>query len=251
MKFIKFCGKIVNWLIYAIFIVPKSQIKIFDLPYQFYTFDVFHMHTANRWSHFIGIPLNLIALYCIFLPNYIFPALVVLLVVLTHHVVISIKYKLYGFVSVLISCHFILWSLSQYLFEPFIFNNEVWYFNPIFHFLFWPFVQYITHSLESYIPKPWSRSGDWSKLSEVLRESKWYILLLLIVMIPFHTFVELISSWRNLYIEILGFAHKAGYNTPRLQAITQWIATEKSTDSPLYNYEEFKMLFLPYYKKYF
>jgi len=250
IEYTKTFKKLFKWLIYAIFVVPKSQTKIFDLPYQLYTFDLFHKHTANRWSHFIGIPLNLIALYCIFLPNNILFAVTILIIVFGHHFIISIKFKLYALIPLLIICHFILWAMSVYIFEPFLFNSEVWYLNPVFHFLFWPFAQYITHSLESHIPKPWSARGNWSKLNVILRESKWYIPLLIILLIPFHTFVELISSWRNLYIEILESAQKMGYTTPRLQAITQWIAKEKNTDNPIYDYKEFKTHFIPYFEKY-
>jgi len=250
VEYTKAYKKLLNWLVYAIFIVPKSQIKIFDLPYQLYTFELFHKKSANRWSHFIGIPLNLIALYCIFLPQNTYMAVGVLLIVFGHHFILSLKYKLYIIVPLLITCHTILWLLSVYVFEPFLFNREVWYLSPTFHFLFWPFVQYITHSLESYIPKPWSVSGNWSKLPVILRESKWYIPLLLILMIPLHTFVELISSWRNLYIEILGLAQKASYHTPNLEAINQWVTKEKNSDNPIYDYHKFEENFTLYYDEY-
>jgi len=177
-----------EWLVYAIFVVPYAQIKIFDLPYQLYTFDVFHKKEVNRWSHFIGIPLNLI-----------------------------------------------------------VFDNAVWYLSPVFHFLFWPFVQYITHSIEPYIPRPWSVRGNWSKLTDIIKEREWYIIVAIILMIPFNTFVELISSWRNLYIEILQFSHKAGYRSPALTAMTQWIEQEVNSDDPIYDYTTFKEAFKPYF----
>lgn len=239
-----------EWLLYAIFVVPKTQVKIFDLPYQLYTFDVFHQHDANRWSHFIGIPLNLIALYCIFLPQNMLIALGILLIVFGHHCIMSIKYQLYALIPILVLCHVFFWLLAIYVFEPYVFCNEIWYLHPTFHFLFWPFIQYATHSLESFIPKPWSISGNWSKLIVILRESKWYVPIILTLMIPFHTFVELISSWRNLYIEILGLTHKLGYKTTRLQAITQWIKTELNSDNPTYEYQEFQARFVPYFKQY-
>jgi len=166
-----------EWLIYAIFVVPYSQIKIFDLPYQLYTFDLFHKKEANRWSHFIGIPLNLIALYCVFIPMHTALAVSILCIVFGHHLVITLKYKLYAVIPVVCACHFGLWWLAVGVFEPYLFNNEVWYLHPLFHFVFWPFLQYTTHSLEKYIPRPWSVRGNWIRLKDIAKESKWYILI--------------------------------------------------------------------------
>ncbi len=238
-----------EWLIYAIFVVPYAQIKIFDLPYQLYTFDVFHKKEVNRWSHFIGIPLNLIALYCIFIPTYKYLSMSILILVFGHHLIMTLKYKLYGMIPVIVICHLALWGLAVYIFEPYLFDNTIWYLSPVFHFVFWPFVQYITHSIEPYIPRPWSVHGNWSKLANIIKEREWYITAAIILMMPFNTFVELISSWRNLYIEMLQFAYKAGYQNPTLDAMTQWIEQEVNSDDPMYDYDTFEAAFTPYFEQ--
>jgi len=142
-----------------------------------------------------------------------------------------------------------LWGLAVFVFEPYLFDHTIWYLNPLFHFVFWPFVQYVTHSLEAYIPRPWSVHGNWSKLADIIKESKWYIPVLIILMIPFHTLVELISSWRNLYIEILHFTYKSGYQPPILTTMMQWIEEEKNSEDPMYDYTAFKTKFVPYFKQ--
>ena len=54
-----------RWLVRAMFIVPRSQVEVFDLGYQLYAFDLFHAHPLNRASHYVGIPISLAATYAL------------------------------------------------------------------------------------------------------------------------------------------------------------------------------------------
>jgi hypothetical protein len=233
-----------NWLIYHMFVVPKTQTKIFDLGYQLYTFELFHMKFANRLSHFIGIPLNLIALYCIFLPN-TWLAIIPLAIVAGHHIILAVKYRLYSFIPILIAFHALFWFAAVFVFEPFLFNGAVWYMNPVFHFFFWPFLQYVTHGIEKLIPRPWSLKGNWMRLQEYWFKAPWYKSVLMVSFMPLHSIVELVSSWRNLYLELLLFANKLGYTPSWFQAAQKWIYQEIHSEDPIISYEDYLAEFEP------
>lgn len=235
----------IKLFIRAIFVVPRTQTNIFDLPYQLYTFDLFHKIGANRWSHFIGIPLNLIALYCIFIPINTWLAVAALAVVFAHHLTMTLKYKLYVMIPILVLFHGLFFGLAMFVFEPYVFVDSVWYLNPVFHFFFWPFVQYATHGLEPFIPRPWSLKGNWTAMLEFMKKAPISKLIILIVMIPAHTMVELVSSWRNLYIELLVFTNKLGYEPIMLEETTNWINTTINEEDPVYDYDDFKVEFQP------
>lgn len=235
----------IKLFIKAVFVVPRTQTNIFDLPYQLYTFDLFHKIGANRWSHFIGIPLNLIALYCIFIPINTWLAVAAIGVVFAHHLTMTIKYKLYVMIPILVLFHAIFAGLAFFVFEPYVFVDSIWYLNPIFHFVFWPFVQYVTHALEPFIPRPWSLKGNWTAMMEFMKNAPMGKRILLVFMVPFHTFVELVSSWRNLYIELLVFTNKLGYEPPVLKETMNWINAEKRKNDPVYDYPDFTIAFQP------
>ncbi|MEZ5009756.1 MAG: hypothetical protein R2753_16530 [Chitinophagales bacterium] len=236
---------IIKLFIKAIFIIPRAQTNIFDLPYQMYSFDLFHKIGANRWSHFIGIPLNLIALYCIFIPINTWLAVAAIGVVFAHHLTMTIKYKLYVMIPILVLFHSIFAGLAFFVFEPYVFVDSIWYLNPIFHFVFWPFVQYVTHSLEPFIPRPWSIKGNWTAMMDFMKKAPLGKKILLVFMVPFHTFVELVSSWRNLYIELLVFTNKLGYEPPVLKETINWINETINEEDPVYDYSDFTIAFQP------
>ncbi|HGG56503.1 MAG TPA: hypothetical protein ENK31_01770, partial [Nannocystis exedens] len=156
------------WLIHAWFIVPMSQVKIFDLPYQLYTFEIFHMFGPNRWSHFIGIPISLAATYILLSPLPYGPE-IALFIVAGIQVIICLRARYFALIPIVLIVHALLWAVSMLWLRNYLVFDGAWWMHPAFHVVFWPTLQYITHALERRLPPPWSGGDDWMPIKAFLK----------------------------------------------------------------------------------
>jgi hypothetical protein len=55
-------------LVQLLFIEPSAFVRVLDLDYQAERFAVFHVHALTRWTHYLGTPLMLAALFLLAWP---------------------------------------------------------------------------------------------------------------------------------------------------------------------------------------
>lgn len=184
------------------FIVPDAQRRIWDLEYQLYVFELFHQRPVNRWSHFVGIPMQLAALMVLALRIPVFgPALIVACI--ATHVLIARRSGFGEIVLPLLLAHAVMLTLCWAWLEPQVATGTTWLRSPLFHVFAWPVLQYFTHALEPLLPSPWSHEGKWTRLTRFFREAPWRRIACILAFAPLHAFVEVISSWRNFVIVVL------------------------------------------------
>jgi hypothetical protein len=221
------------------FILPMSQVKIFDLAYQLYAFEVFHMFGANRWSHFIGIPISLAATYILLSPIPHGPEVAFALIV-GIQLILSVRARLYGLILPVLLAHSAIWLLAFHGLNRYLVFGGAWWTHPAFHVLFWPTLQYLTHATEPYLPPPWSGSSEWISLKQLLLTASPARILTVIAFGPLHSVVELISSHRNFYLMILLVAEKLGYRPSSLVELRGWIDQECAKRWPVIEYDDFQ-----------
>jgi hypothetical protein len=188
-------------LVNTLFIAPRAQTDIFNLDYQLYLFELLHQALPNRLSHLIGITFSPLAYYALGM-NLGRLDLLFLILFAGMHLGMLLRNRLARLVPVVLALHGLLWLIAYFVLRHVMTPSAPWYFNPIFHILFWPTVQTITHALEAKVPPPWGGEKLWAVTRDLFRSSPrvWVVSALLF---PMYVFLELISTPRLFFVIIL------------------------------------------------
>jgi hypothetical protein len=223
----------------TMFIVPMAQIRIFDLPYQVYVFEVFHASRANRWSHYIGIPVSLAALYILLSPLPLGPE-IALAIVVAVQIGMCVGGGLRSLIPLVVLANSALWLLSLHVLDRvFVFGGS-WWAHPAFHVLLWPALQYTTHLLERDLPPPWSGNDQWISTLAFVRGATPRLVVKAIAFAPLHVIVELVSMHRNSFVLLLLTLERLGYRAPQVVAMRRWIDAECARTARVVEYDEFR-----------
>jgi uncharacterized membrane protein YGL010W len=229
----------VAWFLRAWFVVPWSQVHILDLGYQTYCFEVFHKSRLNRTVHAIGIPLSLMATY-VLVSSLRWGSLLVPAFVVAVHLAIALRSRLYAAVPALLVAHAGLWLFaSRVLAHVLLFEGPVWL-HPAFHVVLWPALQYVTHIFEVDVPPPVSGIPRWRSRRELLSQASAGYLVFAFALAPLHILVELISSYRNLFVLLVLASWHLGYRPESLSRLMAWIREEAGKDQPLVELDAFR-----------
>ncbi len=223
----------------AMFIVPMAQIRIFDLPYQLYVFEVFHASRLNRWSHFVGIPASLAALYLLLSPIP-YASAVALAVVVGIQVGICLSTGLRALIPVVLSAHGAIWLIALHWLNRFVVFGGAWWAHPAFHVLAWPALQYATHIFERDLPPPWSGNDQWIPTLTFVRTATLRQVVKAVAYSPLHAVVEVISSHRNSFILLLLALERLGYRPAPVVTMRRWIDAECGRVARVVEYDEFQ-----------
>lgn len=212
----------------GVVIVPQVQWRLFDFPLQHYAFEVFHRAPANRWSHFLGIPMFMAAGYTLGVEQGIGRWL--MLGVVSLHLVICGAHRLWGLVPLLLAVHVGLFQLAVgwAAFGP----EFPWWADPRVHLAVWPTMQYLTHALEPEIPAPWSLRGPWTPMREFFARGSWTRRALVALAAPGHVLVEALCSPRNLLVEVYAGARRLGMPAAGYAAVDRAVTQETSRARP-------------------
>lgn len=226
-------------IIKGIFIVPQTQVRLLDFPYLLYTFHLFHRVKVNRISHYIGIPITMMTVYAIFM-QWSFAAEAICLVVLALHLGMAIKHKLYALIPLVLGMHAAFWFGGTLLMPEFFAINSAWYTHPVVHLIFWPFLQYVTHAIEPFIPFPWSPKGQWTAMRDFHKSASIGRIALLMLCLPWHTFVEFISGHKNLFLMYFFLGKMLRIPMKQFEQVEERIDRELKAPNPIFAYEEFE-----------
>lgn len=216
--------------------MPDAQRRIFDVEYQLYVFELFHQRGINRWSHFVGIPLHMAALYCLLLRLSVLGPLLIATCVAVHlAIILRSTLRSAALVSWTLVAHAALVLLAGAWLGPHVLDGTTLLRSPLVHVLAWPAVQYITHAVEREIPRPWSLEGSWTPMTTFLLEAPWRRRVALLLAAPLHMGVELVSSWRNFLLLLIASAAQLRLCDDRVAQIQTRIHREMHRPDPAFD----------------